>query len=85
MSKTLHRNHPDEIYVDGSTRPVRVTYLDPDEVLSIRGRTIRVGDIPLSLYTLECGHKGKGIAVQVGNTVFCDTCQDGKTVVKSRS
>lgn len=64
--------------------PVRLSNLRPEQSISINGRRIKASQIPLSYYTLECGHKGQGIAVQAGNTIFCETCKSQKTVSRSR-
>lgn len=78
------RKHPDEVWPTGAQQPVRITLMNPNKRIRIGGRTVRVGDIPLSLFTMNCGHKAKGIAVAVGDTMFCVECQDDRRVVASR-
>lgn len=83
-TRTPSRQFADEILPDGAKRSLRVTLAHPDKVVTIHGRNVRVGDIPLSIFALECGHKGKGIAVTVGNTIFCDDCKELKKVHSAR-
>lgn len=61
---------------------VRVTQLHPNTVLKIAGRTFLAKDVPLTVYTLKCGHKDSGIAVEEKDLVFCDKCADNSHVVK---
>lgn len=84
MNATTTRRHADEIIPDGYKQPVRITQMNPDRIIVVRGRNVRVGDIPLSIFTLDCGHKGKGIAVAEENMIFCDDCKDIKRVLRAR-
>lgn len=84
VASTAPRRYADEIIPDGFKKPIRVTLSNPDRVVPIRGHKVRVGDIPLSIFTLECGDKGKGIAVVTGNMIFCDECKDIKRVQSAR-
>lgn len=64
--------YPDSIKIDGG-RLVRLTSLNPNTQLSIGGRKIRAGDIPYVSVLLECGVGGvRGIALSVGDLVFCE-------------
>lgn len=77
-------NYPDSVTTD-SGQIIRITLANQNRMVRIHGRKVRVGDIPLAVFTLECSHILKGIAVQKGDRIFCETCQDSKVVIKSRS
>lgn len=64
---------------------VRLGELGPDDIVIIQGKRITANMIPLSNYTLECGHTGQGIAVSVGRAFYCETCKDMKFVTKART
>lgn len=64
---------------------VRLGELDPDDIVVIQGKKIAARMIPLSNYTLECGHTGQGIAVTTGRAFYCETCKDMKFVTKART
>lgn len=64
---------------------VRLRDLKPNEKVVIHGRSIVASSIPLSNYSLECGHIGQGIAITVDSVLFCEECKDDKFVVKARS
>lgn len=54
--------------------------MNPKARIKVGNRYIKVADIPHDIYTLECGHKDRGYGVEVGDIVFCQKCQDTKTV-----
>jgi hypothetical protein len=64
------------IYGDGikldNGRFVRLSKLPLDEVITIRGKQIKVADIPLVAARLKCGCLIRGIAVQLKDIIFCD-------------
>lgn len=64
---------------------VRLSELAPDDIVVIQGRSIAARLIPLSNYTLECGHVAQGIAVTVGRAFYCADCKDTKFVTKART
>lgn len=83
------RRYPDSILTDDRGM-VRLSDLAADEVIYLRSagnviRRIKAGDIPLTAYTLECGHRGRGIALSVGNVLFCDSCMEDKAVTSAHS
>lgn len=88
--KTKAKNDPtiprfsDSILTDNKGM-VRLRDLKHNEKIVIKGRTIVASSIPLSNYSLECGHIGQGIAIAVGSVLFCEECKDDKFVVKARS
>lgn len=53
---------------------VRLTELAPNTRLLIGNRWVLAGDIPLTAAFLQCGHPIRGIALQVNDVIFCDTC-----------
>ncbi len=59
---------------------VRLTELKPEEKLKIGGRWVTVADIPLTAAILECGHAVRGIALQEGDIIFCETDHDTSSV-----
>lgn len=75
---------PDSILTDNRGM-VRLRDLKPNEKVVIQGRSIVASSIPLSNYSLECGHIGQGIAITVDSVLFCEECKDDKFVVKARS
>lgn len=75
-------HHADMITTDRG--PVRLSSLRPEQTVTIHGRRIKVGQIPVSFYTLECGHKSQGVAVNAGHLIFCESCQTQKVVVVSK-
>lgn len=79
-TKNEQTRYPDSILTD-SGRMVRISSLNPDTKLKIHGRTIRSGDIPMTVATLACGDVVRGIALLVGDHVFCDRHQDDERVV----
>jgi hypothetical protein len=64
---------------------VRLSELSPDDTVVIQGRSISAKMIPLSNYTLECGHTGQGIAVTNGRAFYCEVCKDTKFVARVRT
>lgn len=81
MTKTYQ--HPDQV-MTSNRGLVRITRINPNARLVINGRTIHARDIPLSIFTLDCSHKDKGIAVSTGDTIFCEPCQDYRKVTSAR-
>lgn len=79
----VERKYPDSIMTD-SGRMVRLTSLGPDDSIRVHGRKVYGRDIPLTVYTLDCGHSGKGVAVAVRDVVFCDECSKTSFVAKAR-
>lgn len=73
---------PDRILTDAGY--VRALSLDPETELSIKGRKFKAKDIPWVVYTLKCGHKGKGIAINNQDAIFCDSCKEISFVESSR-
>lgn len=65
---------PDTI-VDDNGVAYRITEASPNKIITVRGRHIRVADIPLVAVVLTCGHPVRGIALSVKDVVFCDHCQ----------
>lgn len=59
---------------------VRLSELRPDEKLKIYGKWIKVSDIPMTAATLSCTHPVRGIALQLNDVVFCETCHDNSFV-----
>lgn len=80
---TMDRKYKDSIMTDRGE--VRLGELPLTGSIVINKRKIKVKDIPWSIFVLECGHKDKGIAVDAGRIIFCDTCKTRKTVVSARS
>lgn len=64
---------------------VRLTEIDPETELFIGNRWVIAGDIPLTAALLKCGHHIRGIALQEGDIIFCDSCHDESYVVSARS
>lgn len=64
------------VYGDGikldNGRFVRLSKLPADEVITIRGKQIKVADIPLVAARLKCGCMIRGIAVELRDVIFCD-------------
>jgi hypothetical protein len=79
----IERKYKDSIFTDKGE--VRLGELPLSGYIFINGNKIRVSDIPWSIFVMECGHKDKGIAVDVGRVIFCDECQSRKEVVTARS
>jgi len=63
---------------------VRLSSLGVNATVLIQGRRVKASDIPLAVFTLNCGHVDKGIAVKVGDWHFCPTCQTLGNVIKSQ-
>lgn len=83
QAETRERKYPDSILTDGG-RMVRLASLGPNDSIRVGGRKVFGRDIPLTVYTLNCGHTGKGVAVAVRDVVFCDTCSTDGFVAKAR-
>lgn len=79
----IERKYKDSIITDRGE--VRLGELPLTGSIVINKRKIKVKDIPWSIFVMECGHKDKGIAVDTGRIIFCDTCKTRKTVVSARS
>jgi hypothetical protein len=66
----------ENIYGDSITldngKTVRLSKLPLDAVITIRGRKIKVADIPLVAAKLKCGCLIRAIAVQKRDVIFCD-------------
>lgn len=64
------------IYGDGikldNGKYVRLSKLPLDSVIEIKGRKIKVADIPLVAAKLKCGCLIRAIAVQKRDVIFCD-------------
>jgi hypothetical protein len=56
----------DERRNDPARKPRRIT--GPD------GRVVRLEDLPLVAYALNCGHLGRDYAVGRGDLLFCRDC-----------
>jgi hypothetical protein len=76
---TQHK-YPDEIEIEGG-RMVRLSQLNKDKMINVRGHSIRVGDIPLTAVELNCGHVVRGIALQEKDILFCEEHQQNSVVV----
>lgn len=83
-TKTQEVRYPDSILTDDHGM-IRLRDLNPQSRIKVHGRYIRVNKIPLTIYTLNCGHKDQGIAVTVGELIFCDECHGTQEVVLARS
>lgn len=83
MTTQTERKYADEVLTE-NRGIVRVTRIHPESVLVIHKRKIQAKDIPFNIYTLECSHKGKGIAIKENDTIFCEDCSDSRKVVRSR-
>ena len=57
-----------------------INKMNPRTRIKIGNRYVRVGQIPHDVYTLDCGHKGPGFGVEVGEIIFCDKCTELKAV-----
>jgi hypothetical protein len=79
--KIMEKNYADTITLD-SGKVVRVTAMDPNAYVKIHGRSIRVGDIPMSVGTLNCGCIMRGIAISLNNVFFCEKHKDNSYVVE---
>lgn len=75
------KKFPDSITLD-SGRTVRLSQLSPNTAITIMGRTINAGDIPLVAVTLKCGCYMRGIALKEKDIVFCETHKEDTTVVE---
>lgn len=64
---------------------VRLSELNPQARIKVRGRYIVAKDIPLSAYFLDCNHTGQGIAIAENQIIFCDTCRENRRVASARS
>jgi hypothetical protein len=66
----------ENVYGDGikldNGRFVRLSKLPLDEVITLRGRKIKVADIPLVAARLKCSCLIRGIAVELRDVIFCD-------------
>lgn len=56
--------------------------MNPNSKIRFAGRSIKVKDIPHDVYTLDCGHLGRGFFVQTKDIIFCSQCQENKSVAK---
>lgn len=81
---TQEVRYPDSILTDDRGM-IRLRDLNPQARIKVHGHYIMAKKIPLSIYTLSCGHKEQGIAVTVKELIFCESCQDTKEVVLARS
>lgn len=75
---------PDSILTDDRGM-LRLSDLDPQSRIKVRGRYIVVKNIPLSAYFLDCNHSGQGIAIAEGQVIFCETCKETRRVASARS
>lgn len=66
---SIHTDRGTEDVLDLLSRNVRFVKIKTGNTFT----PVRVRDIPISIYHLDCGCTGKGIAVDVGNTIFCQT------------
>lgn len=57
-------------------RPATPNVTGPD------GRKVRLSDLPLTAYTLACGHVGRDYGIIKGDLLFCGTCQTPKRVAR---
>lgn len=67
---------PDELHT-AYGKTIRVSQLNPDTLIPLRtssGKVIKVraSSIPYVIVVLSCGDTTKGIALEVGNVVFCE-------------
>lgn len=75
------------IMMDGNVlelngRKYDLSRMNPNSKIKIAGRSIRVKDIPHDVYTLACGHIGRGFFVQLNDIIFCQHCQETKSVAR---
>lgn len=75
------KEYSDTIHLDNG-KTIRLTTANPDKIITIGGRKIRVGDIPFVTARLSCTHVVRGIAFSVNDIVFCDKCADDRTVTE---
>lgn len=54
-------------------------------VRNAEGKRVSLKDLPLTAYTLKCGHFGRDYAILLGDLVFCEACKDQVRVVKAVS
>jgi hypothetical protein len=80
---TNERRFPDQVLTDNKGL-VRITLMNPEAVLIVQGHKVIVRDIPLSFYTLNCGHTGRGIALSQNDVVFCSECERNEFVARAR-
>lgn len=64
---------------------VRLSELNPQTRIKVRGRYIVAKNIPLSAYFLDCNHSGQGIAIAEGQVIFCESCKETRRVASARS
>lgn len=67
----MENRFPDSITVD-SGKTVRVSTMNPNVVLKIHGRSVKVADIPLVAARLKCSCVIRGIAITKRDIVFCE-------------
>lgn len=60
-------------------RPERGSATSPT-ITGPDGRRIRLEDLPLIAYRLNCGHVGKGYGIARRDVIFCDSCGADKSV-----
>lgn len=61
---------------------VRISNLHPDKIIKIGSQriSVRVGDIPMNAVALSCGDMIRGIALSVGDIIFCENHQTEESV-----
>lgn len=77
--------YADSLEVDAGhneTQTVRITKMRPNDTVRVHGRRIKVGDIPITVAILKCGHVVRGIAFEVDNVVFCEQHQEDDFVAE---
>lgn len=80
------RRYPDTIITDnGAVRVSELLRNKKNATITVHGQTIPVNKIPVTIYELDCGCKGKGIALDAGNVIFCETHLQKQVVVSARS
>lgn len=83
MAKNYVRRYLDELFTDNG--PVRVSELNQNQVIVLRGMEIKVKDIPHNRVKFECGHISTGIAINEGDMIYCEQCSQEQKVVFSRA
>lgn len=78
---TMRKVYGDTIKLDNG-KVVRLSQLDHEDVIQIRGKEIRVADIPLVAAQLKCGCLIRAIAVQKRDIIFCDKHHQESFVVE---
>lgn len=74
--------NPNILEIDG--KKLDLSKMNPKTRIRVGNRHVRVSDIPHDVYTLECGDKGRGFGVELGDVIFCEKCADVKKVSDRR-